>query len=581
MKKCVSVIAASALFLTTAGAAEIPKVETFLGYTYVRVNSAGNIDAFNANGGSGQFIYNFDKWISGVVDVGAVHNGDIGGFQIDNTGVNFLAGPRFSIGKGSRITPYVQALFGGVYYTASSRIDGIETATAFLPGIQAPTFPTPGQPITTRLTTSQTDFAMTAGGGLELKLNRHVRFRPIGLDYYMTRIKNLRIPGDHQQNNLRYSTGLTFTFGGEQPTPPAPPAPVTKTCWNGMAVPLNSPCPKHDLTLSLAATSVEVCSGETVQISPAIGGGDRNQLTYQWSVNGQPVSKGQTFSFGTADRQPGSYNITLTAGGVDFNSASASKTITVREYRPPTGTVQANPAQIYAGEKSTLSASFQGQCGGEIKAPTFTADQGSVQGDQFDSTGVLFDPANKAEQRKTVTITATAADNRSSGTATTSVDVIQKATIAAIRLPDVLFSPNDSRVNNCGKRVLLEELRSYIQRDPTGTVVLVGHTSSDETAAGLDMKRALNAAAVITAGTGICLSIPKTQVWVNATGVDQNGVGFESGFCGPSVKAGSSSAASMRRVEVWFVPTGGQPPASLTAHQDASALPVSELGCPK
>jgi hypothetical protein len=134
-----------------------------------------------------------------------------------------------------------------------------------------------------------------------------------------------------------------------------------------------------------------------------------------------------------------------------------------------------------------------------------------VHGDQFDSTGVRFDPANNAEQRKTVTITAKAADNRSVGTATTTIDVIKQAVIAAIRLPDVLFQANSARVNNCGKRILLEQLRAYFERDSTGTVVLVGHSSSDETPANLAEQRALNAAAVITAGTGVCLAIPQSQ----------------------------------------------------------------------
>jgi outer membrane protein OmpA-like peptidoglycan-associated protein len=216
-----------------------------------------------------------------------------------------------------------------------------------------------------------------------------------------------------------------------------------------------------------------------------------------------------------------------------------------------------------------------------IQSPRFTASEGSVQGDQFDSTTVQFDPSNNAEQRKTVTITAKAADNRSEGTATTTIDVIKKAVIVPIRLPDVLFERNSARVNNCGKRVLLEQLRAYWERDSTGTVVLVGHSSSDETAANLADQRALNAAAVITAGTGVCLSIPQTQVQVSAPGVNQNGVGFESSFCEPSLNARSSTNAEMRRVVVWFVPTGGQMPSSVTNAQPASSMNVGGLGCPK
>jgi hypothetical protein len=88
------------------------------------------------------------------------------------------------------------------------------------------------------------------------------------------------------------------------------------------------------------------------------------------------------------------------------------------------------------------------------------------------------------------------------------------------------------------------------------------------------MQRALNAAAVISAGTGVCLSIPQSQVLLNATGANQNGVSFEPGFCGTSI---GGDASSTRRVEVWFIPPGGQPP----PYQNASSLPVTAFGCPK
>ncbi|HWT78582.1 MAG TPA: hypothetical protein VN648_07240, partial [Candidatus Methylomirabilis sp.] len=260
--------------------------------------------------------------------------------------------------------------------------------------------------------------------------------------------------------------------------------------------------------------------------------------------------------------------------------ASAETMVTVREYRPPTGTVQASPAEIRAGERSTITASFQGQCGGPIQSPAFSASEGSVSGDQFDSTGVQFDPNDKGEQRRTVTITAKAADNRNEGMATTTVQVVRPAMVAPIRLPDVLFTDNNSRVNNCGKRVLLEQLRSYWERDSGGTVVLVGHSSSDENATVAE-KRVANAAAVITAGTGICLAIPQAQVQVSWPGVEQNGVSFESGFCRSSVGGATSTAAEMRRVEVWFVPSGGQAPASVINSQAATTLSLGNLGCPK
>jgi hypothetical protein len=202
-----------------------------------------------------------------------------------------------------------------------------------------------------------------------------------------------------------------------------------------------------------------------------------------------------------------------------------------------------------------------------------------VVGDQFDSSSVQFDTSNNAEQRKTVTITAKASDNKTEGTATTTIEVIKKSSAAPIRLPDILFSRNSARVNNCGKRVLLEQLRSYYERDPNGTVAFSGHQSADERAAGLSDERAMNAAAVVTAGAGVCLAIPQTQVQISAPGTDQQGVDFDSNFCASSVPAGPS--ANERRVVVWFVPNGAAVPASMTNAKPANATTVGSLGCPK
>src|SRR5215472_16667605 len=117
-----SVIAGAAVlaFSLAAAAQDYPKADIFLGYTYTRFNSAGVIPAFNANGGSGQFAYNFTKRISGVVDLGAV-NVRGSSLQLDTTVANFLAGPRVPFHWG-RFTPYVQTLFGGAYATSSSAV---------------------------------------------------------------------------------------------------------------------------------------------------------------------------------------------------------------------------------------------------------------------------------------------------------------------------------------------------------------------------------------------------------------------------------------------------------------------------
>jgi opacity protein-like surface antigen len=161
------------------------------------------------NGGSGQAAVNFNKWIGFVMDLGAVHNGNIGGNHLDSTLTNYLFGPRVSL-RYSRFTPYFNVWLGGVHASNSIAVSAIPIAAQPLPGY--PTV-TPGQPVTLRAVASQTAFAWGVGGGLDIRITKVVSFRPVGLDYLMTRLQNYRSLDDNNQHNLRYTTGINFTFG--------------------------------------------------------------------------------------------------------------------------------------------------------------------------------------------------------------------------------------------------------------------------------------------------------------------------------------------------------------------------------
>jgi len=191
-----------------------PKVETFAGFTYMRANSATDVPAFSTNGGSGQLAVNFNKWVGFVMDMGAVHNGNIGGQHLDSTFTNYLFGPRISL-RYSRITPYFNVLFGGMHASTSVAFQAVPVAgnPIYLPGS---TTPIPANsPVTGRLVAAQTAFAMATGGGLDIKINNHVSFRPIGLDYMLTRLQNIADLQDRNQHHLRYTTGFNFTFGAQ------------------------------------------------------------------------------------------------------------------------------------------------------------------------------------------------------------------------------------------------------------------------------------------------------------------------------------------------------------------------------
>ena len=212
MRSSLAVFTAIVVLASVAAAQNVPRMETFLGYTFVRANSATDVPSFNANGGGGQFAYNFNQWIGAVADVGAVHNGDIGGANIDSTLVNYLFGPRISM-RFQKLRPYFQFLWGGVHATSSTAVIGILVPTAVTP---AGLLLNPVEPVSARVVASQSAFAMTAGGGLDIRLSKHVMFRPIGLDFYLTRLQNFRTMADNNQHNLRYTAGFNFVFGGKQ-----------------------------------------------------------------------------------------------------------------------------------------------------------------------------------------------------------------------------------------------------------------------------------------------------------------------------------------------------------------------------
>jgi outer membrane protein OmpA-like peptidoglycan-associated protein len=307
-------------------------------------------------------------------------------------------------------------------------------------------------------------------------------------------------------------------------------------------------------------------------------------------VNGQQISQAPSLEFGSTGRNAGSYTVGMKVSAPGYNDASAQTSVTVRGYTAPSGTVSASPAEIFVGEKTTLAANFTaGQCGGPLGPVSYASAEGSVSGNEFDSNGVQFDPANTSEQQKTIAIMAKVSDAGGSGQAQTSVVVKQKGVIAAKRFPDIVFPKGSARVNNCGKRVLLEELKSSLDSDPNGHVVFVGHTSSSEAAAtGLDLKRALNAAAVISAGAQICLGFSAANIAITAAGAADNGIDFQPYFCESStgeirgnLVQEADGEAKNRRVEVWFVPSGGVLPASAQNSKSAVELNVKELGCPR
>jgi hypothetical protein len=195
------------LFGVGVFAQELPRTEVYLGYSFTRVNSAINVPAFSANGGLGEIAFNLTNWLGLVGSFNAVHNGNIHNFHLDQTGFGYMFGPRINLRMG-RFIPFFEGMWGATYDTRSLRIP----TTVIAPG--------PLQPSTvdTRFVNSQTAFSQQYGGGIDLGISHHLSFRPIKLDYYMTRFQPIFINGlgnanrNRNQNNLIYSVGFNFRF---------------------------------------------------------------------------------------------------------------------------------------------------------------------------------------------------------------------------------------------------------------------------------------------------------------------------------------------------------------------------------
>jgi hypothetical protein len=156
-------------------------------YQMLRVSSGHGLPAFTANGGTGSIQINFLDQIAGVLEVGMVHNGDLQGLQLNSDWLTYLVGPRVSLRSRSRkVIPALEYLVGGTTVFGS----GTPPGTGIL------------------VSRNTTGLAMALGGTLDIRLNHAVAFRPIELDYFLTRVNN-----SFNQNNLRYGAGVIFTLG--------------------------------------------------------------------------------------------------------------------------------------------------------------------------------------------------------------------------------------------------------------------------------------------------------------------------------------------------------------------------------
>ena len=165
MRKFLLVAWALCLFGASAFAQETPKAEVSLDYSYIRNQTL----KWNYHGGTASAAYNLNDWLGAV--------GEFGGYHVltpSGNAFTYLFGPRLSLRKSDRFTPFAQALFGGEHF-------GLITPANY--------------------------FAMTVGGGLDVNAGSHWAIRAGQVEYYLAR------PSGVNWNGVRVGGGIVFRFG--------------------------------------------------------------------------------------------------------------------------------------------------------------------------------------------------------------------------------------------------------------------------------------------------------------------------------------------------------------------------------
>ena len=163
MRTVLAVFVLAAVFTLPASAQDHPKAELFGGYQYTHLHPD-----INASGWNTSITGNFSSWFGLTADVsGAYKNGG----RLHTV----MVGPTISFRQSDKVTPFVHVLVGAGFGSGNG---GTKTA-----------------------------FETAVGGGLDVKVNRHVAIRMVQADWLI-----FRDQGITDRKNARVSTGIVFRF---------------------------------------------------------------------------------------------------------------------------------------------------------------------------------------------------------------------------------------------------------------------------------------------------------------------------------------------------------------------------------
>src|SRR5215471_17220844 len=413
-----------------AGETKPAKWEIFTGYSWMTfdntvVGTKGGFPAtFPIKDAKGGFVvdvsYFFNKWFGVTVDSGA-HFGDF--YDSDEV----FGGPVLRF-PAEHIQPFIHGLFGW------HRI---------APG-NANTDDSPGAAV---------------GGGLDLKVARHLNIRLAEADYLWSS-HNLS-PDSFQ--GARLSAGLVFLGGvGEE-------LPVSATC---------------------SVDKSEVWAGEPVKATVKPNNfNPKHKLTYDWTTNGGKVEgSGESVTINTTGVAEGqSYNVSahITDPKNKKAVASCQTSFSTKKRLPPTISCNANPNSVVQGGSITIHSDASSPQGGPVTVAVTSTCGASGQGND-----VSVDTANIQPGSCSVTCTVTD-DHQLTATSTTSFTVKEKPKPVVQQPPPSLVlrsvyfataqptpkNPNGGLVKSQQETLtgIASDFKKYLAVKPDAKLVLEAH----------------------------------------------------------------------------------------------------------
>src|SRR5215472_14615477 len=313
------------------------------------------------------------------------------------------------------------------------------------------------------------------GGGIDLKIIRHVDFRLIEADYQWARQNFAKQVGANQPDlrrpsyqGVRLRTGVVMEFGGG---PVAPPA------------------------ASCSVDHAEVMQGEPVTATASASNfNPKHTLNYSWSGNGGSVSgKDTTATIDTKGVAGGNYTVTahVTDPKAKTNgAASCTANYTVKEppKNPPTMSCSASPTSGPPGTPVTVTCNCTSPDGVPVTVAGWSASGGNVSG-----SGNSASLNTTGASPGSITVNATCTDSRgltANGSSQVTVEnpsppAVDKQLEARLALHSVYFAtaqptvknPNGGLVTSQQQTLLTlaTDFRKYLEARPNAHLTLEGH----------------------------------------------------------------------------------------------------------